>query len=105
MPTPDIDPARIAGHPVTAGVLGSLLGLRWAPGLSIVDKCLNVAGGTIVSAFGGPALGEYLELTPSQLAVAGLVLGLFGISLVDAVMRAVRSIDLASIISSWTTRR
>lgn len=105
MPTPDIDPARIASHPAAAGVAGALLGLKWAPGTSLADKLINVIGGTALAGWGGPALAELWRLTPAQISLAGLVLGLFGISLADAVMRAIKAIDLARIAESWTTRR
>jgi len=105
MPTPDIDPHRIASHPATVGALGALVGLRWAPGAGWVDKLINVAGGTLLAGVCGPALAEAMRLSAAQLSVAGLVLGLFGISLADAVMRGIRALDLAKIADTWLTRR
>lgn len=104
MPTPEIDPTRIAAHPAAAGLAGALIGLRWAPGAGTVDKLLNVISGATLAGFGGPALGEWLRLSSSQLSVAGLVLGLFGISLADAVMRSIRTIDLAEIARGWFSK-
>jgi hypothetical protein len=47
----DIDPQKIAAHPLAAGVLGSIVGLRLAPGLSWLERLTNVITGSLCAGF------------------------------------------------------
>jgi hypothetical protein len=101
MQPPDIDAAAaaVASHPGAFGLLGSLVGLRWAPGTGWPTKVANVASGTVLAGVLAPAVAERLHLSPSQISVTGLVIGLFGISIADAVTQAIRTFDLAGFLT------
>ena len=43
----DIEPQKIMAHPLAAGIIGSLVGLRLAPGLSWLERLTNVAAGSV----------------------------------------------------------
>lgn len=97
---------QITQHPLTPGAVGAVIGLRWAPGASWPDKAINVVGGAACAAYLGPLVCSLLRLTAQPATAAiGFALGLFGLSLVGAVMDGIRNIKLADVASSWLTRR
>lgn len=102
----DIDPHRVAAHPVIAGLIGALIGLRFAPGPGIVSRLVNVAAGAVTAGYVAPAAAELFALqsavTQSALAFAT---GMFGMSIAAAIMQAVKDLQLAQIITGWISRR
>ena len=102
----DIDPQKLATSPLAAGVLGSLVGLRLAPGLSWLERFANVITGSVCAGFAAPAAGELFKLSsPAMMSFLAFVLGLFGMSIASAVMQALRDAKLGEAITSWLTRK
>lgn len=102
----DIEPQKIMAHPLAAGIIGSLVGLRLAPGLSWLERLTNVAAGSVCAGFAAPAAGELFKLTsPAMMSFLAFVLGLFGMSIASAVMQALRDAKLGEAITSWLTRK
>lgn len=105
MALPDFETSRVLQHPGFLGLLGGVFSLRWCPGAHALDKVANVGAAVALSYYAGPVASEALRLTDAQTSLGGLVLGLFGISLADAVVRGIRSLDFAKIADSWLLRR
>lgn len=102
----DIDPHRVFTHPITAGVGGALVGLRFAPGLSWIERVLNVAAGAACAGWLAPATAEIFELrSVSAEAALSFAIGMFGMSIAAAAIDAVRATSWADIITSWIKRR
>jgi hypothetical protein len=92
--------------PVIAGAVGSLVGLRFVPGASWIDRVVNVLAGSAMAGYVGPFASEMLALnSPQAQSALGFGLGLFGISLAGGVMQAIKDIALAEIIRDWISRR
>lgn len=102
----DIDPQKVIMHPLTAGIGGALVGLRFAPGLSWPERAVNVIAGAACAGWIAPAAAELFELvsTASQAALA-FAIGMFGMSIAAALIDAVRATQWSDIITSWTKRR
>lgn len=94
------DLSRAVCHPFAAGLVGALIGLRFAPGLVWWERMSNVLAGAMFAGYLSPAMGEMLNLTsaPMQSAMS-FVLGMFGMSLAAAVFQAVREIAWADIVT------
>lgn len=102
----DIDPQKIATSPLAAGVLGSLVGLRLAPGLSWPERLTNVITGSVCAGFAAPAAGEMFRLTSaSMLGFLAFAMGMFGMSIAAAMMQALRDLKLAEIIAGWISKK
>lgn len=102
----DIDPQRLSCHPIIAGLLGALFGLRYAPGSGIVDRLVNVAAGATTAGYIAPAAAEVFSLTsPVVQGALAFAIGMFGMSVTAAIMQALRELPLAQIISGWLSRR
>lgn len=101
----DIDIQRVVAHPITAGVVGAVLGLKWAPGTSMAERLINVCSGAAVAGYVGPALGEWLHLGASAQSAVGFALGLLGLSMAGALVDGIKQLKLADIISGWISRR
>ena len=102
----DFEPGKIAAHPLAAGLAGALIGLRFAPGISWLERVKNVAAGAVCSGFVAPAAGEMLRLSsPSMLGFLAFIIGMFGMSLASAVMMGLREVKVGEIISGWISRR
>lgn len=102
----DLDPNKIFANPLTAGVAGALVGLRFAPGMSWLERITNVASGAACAGFVAPAAGELFNLSSiSMQGALAFAIGMFGMSLAASIMQGVRELKLADIISGWISRR
>ncbi len=102
----DFNPDAWVKHPLLAAVLGALVGLRFAPGISWAERAANVFCGLLLAAFIAPALVEWLRINSAGMQ-AGLsfVVGLFGLSLAAAILQGIRETRWAEIITGWISRR
>lgn len=102
----DIDPHRIVTHPLTAGIGGAVAGLRFAPGLTLLERVFNVASGASCAGWLAPAAATIFDLTSDSAPMAlAFLIGMFGMSIAAAVFEAVRSVRLAEIITGWISRK
>lgn len=102
-----VDPDRLLHSPWTAGVVGSLVALRFVPGLTWFGRACNVAGGTACAGWLSPPLAEWLQSSASHSLQGGVAFlaGLFGLSVVAAVQEAIRTMALGDVIRGWISRR
>lgn len=102
----DLDTNRILAHPLTAGLGGALVALRFAPGLSWIERLANVIAGAMCAGYLAPAAMEVLTLSSlSAEAALSFVIGMFGMSIAAAVIEAVRAVDWARIVTGWLGRK
>lgn len=105
-PPLDVDLHRVVQHPLAAGLAGALIGLRWAPGDCWLQRLANVAAGSLLAGYLGPAVSGLLgQSGASAQAAIGFGLGLFGLSLAGSIARAIADIKLADLISDLVKRR
>lgn len=101
---PDVDP--IINSHIVAGLLGSLVGLKWAPGASWGERVTNVAIGFGCAVYLTPGAAEWTGVeSPRALAALSFAAGMFGLSLAAAVMDGIKQARVADVLSSWLTRR
>lgn len=106
MAVPDIDIPQAVQHPLASGLAGALVGLRWAPGDTWLQRITNVVAGSLLAGYCGPWVSDMLgQHTPSAQSAIGFGLGLFGLSLAGSIARACAEMDVADIVRSWLTRR
>lgn len=101
----EIDTQKVIAHPLAAGVLGALVGLRFAPGITWLERVSNVATGTVFAGYVAPAAGEIFRLsTVSMQSALAFAIGMFGMSAAAAVMQGLRDIKLGEIMTGWISR-
>ena len=102
----DIDFDRVTRNPYAAGALGSLVALRFAPGLSWLERFVNVATGGLCAGFLAPGLSDWWHITSHGIQ-SGLAfgVGMFGLSLAAAVLQGIRELRMAEIITGWISRK
>lgn len=102
----DFDSDRWLNSHFAVGALGSLVGLKFAPGTTFAARAFNVVAGTLCAGFFAPALAEWMHVTSAGMHSAlSFAVGMFGISLAAAVAQAIREMKLGDIISGWLSRR
>lgn len=102
----DIDLNKLLHSPLAAGVAGSVIGIRFAPGLTWVERVFNVMAGSLTAAYATPGIATWFDVSkPEVLSAMAFALGLFGLSLAAAAMQGVRDLKVAEIISGWISRR
>lgn len=103
----DFDPERIASSPFVPGALGALVtALKFTPGATWPERVVNVVAGSLVAGYVAPPLLEYLRVaSPSAMGGAAFMLGLLSMSIVAAVLSAVRETKWAEIVTSWLARK
>lgn len=99
----DID--RWLRTPWLAGVAGSFVAVRFAPGTSWGERVFNVMCGALCAAYITPAIADRLEVVkaPQQSAIA-FVVGLFAMTLAAAIVQGIRETNVAEIIRGWLSR-
>ena len=102
----DIDLHKLATSPEGAGLLGALVGLRFAPGLSWLERLGNTITGLGCASFIAPAAGEMFKAnSPTMIGFLAFILGMFGMSVAAAIAQAIRDLKLAEIIAGWISRK
>lgn len=102
----DIDPHKIITHPLMAGLAGAVVGLRFAPGLSWLERVTNVAAGAACSAFVAPASAEMLRLSSASMTgFLAFVIGMFGMSIAAALFQGLRDMKVGEIVTGWVSRK
>lgn len=103
----DFDPERIASSPFVPGALGALVtALKFTPGASWLERSVNVVAGSLVAGYVAPPLLEYFKVTsPSATGGASFMLGLLSMSVVAAILSAVRETKWADIVTGWLARK
>jgi uncharacterized membrane protein YeaQ/YmgE (transglycosylase-associated protein family) len=76
------------------GAIGGLLSLRFFDGLSWWGRFATVLGGGVIASYGTALALEFLELSAKHEGFLALMIGVFGMSVVAAVIKAVASADL-----------
>lgn len=102
----EFDFEKAVRSPWAAGVLGSVVSLRWVPGITMVGRMFHVGSGTACAGFVAPALAEWLQVA-SVAVQSGLAfaVGLFGLSLAAAATEAIKAVGWADVIKGWVSRK
>lgn len=105
----DFDPQNAVTHPIAAGLLGALAGLKFAPGITWPERLFNVVCGMSCAVYISPAVGELFNLlTPYKQAGLSFLIGMFGMSIAAAIMQGVRDIQVAVVFNKvvdWALNR
>lgn len=102
-----MDPDKIAASPFAIGALGAIItAIRFTPGATLPERIFNGVAGTVFAGITTPVLVEWLHMSSvSYRSGAAFLLGLVGMSLADAVLKAIKDLPLSQIISGWLSRR
>lgn len=89
-------------HPMTAALLGAIVGLKAIPGTSVPEKLVNVAVSFALASYGGPALTEYMDVSSPRLA-AGMIFGVGAAGLVvfAGLLEAIKRADAFARLVEW----
>lgn len=102
----DVDLEKVVRNPFMAGALGSLAALRFAPGVTWLERFGNVVAGSLSAGFAGPALVDWLSISSASMqSGVSFGVGMFGLSLAAAVVEGIRQVRLGEIITGWISRR
>lgn len=98
-----MDEARAAaGDPTFAGVVGSLLSLRWAPGDHWREKVVSFVCGMAFAVFAAPSLIDAMAVKwANAQSLFAFLMGLLGMNLVAKFFEFLRTTSLADLISTW----
>lgn len=91
----EIDPATVVTHPASAGLIGSMVALRYSPGATLLERVLNLMAGSVIAIYLGPFTAEWFHL-PGERAVAAVsfLIGLFGLNLTNRIVEEIKNTAL-----------
>ena len=102
----NLDADSIFKSPFFVGALGSLVALKFVPGVTWPERITTATSGALCAGYLTPGLMEWLQVTSNGLTnAAAFVLGMLSMSLAAAVLEGLRATKFGDIISSWLTRR
>lgn len=101
----DFNPDVLAKSPILASALGSLVGMRFAPGASWVARVTNGVGGFASAIYGTQLLTWFLKLE-SVGAIAGLsfLVGILSMVVIDALVQGLRETRLGGFLNGVLDR-
>lgn len=85
---------------VIAGAVGSFISLRFFEGLSTPEKWSTFFGGWALGAYIGSPLSRFLEVDVKVDSGIALLVGLFGMAVVAAIIKAIRDTRWAELIKA-----
>lgn len=88
---PELDTAAIIKHPLAAAILGALVGLRFAPGLTWGQRAVNAASSVALAMIFGPMGSDMLSLSDTGSSALSGGIALFGLGLADQVQAAIKA--------------
>jgi hypothetical protein len=101
----DIDPERIIKSPFFAGMLGSIVSLKWAPGTRWTERAFNAFCGSAMAGFMAPAVAQYLKLdSPQMQGATAFAAGLFGLNLAATGFRWLATLQLSDLLP-WRNKK
>ncbi len=101
-----MDLGLLISSPFFAGAVGALVSLRFTEGVGWWRRVTTLVCGALIAGYFAQPLGDWLKLSKAS-DVLGLAfaLGLLGLSVISAAMRAIGELKLAEIVSGWISRR
>lgn len=90
---------------IVAAILGALTSLLFNRGAQLARRAGLVAGGVCVAFYTADPAVAWVGLPDRYVSPVGFLIGLFGIQIVEAVMRAIGQADLWSVLRDWISRR
>ena len=94
------------GSYLVAGAAGSIVALRFAPGLTKLERAGNVLAGALCAAYLTPLATDWLHIeSPGMVGGMAFLVGMFGQSMAAACVQAMRDMRLADIITGWISRK
>jgi len=98
----EFDPVKAIASPFSAGVIGSLVALRWSPGNTIFDRFLNVTSSAAVVWYGSPAVIHIFNIeSDSMSSFIGFVIGCLGLNFFAKMYEGIKQTEVAEIIASY----
>lgn len=88
---PDIDITAATKHPLMAALLGALVGLRFAPGLTWGQRAFNATSSVALAMIFGPMGSDMLGLSETGSSALSGGIALFGLGLADQVQAAIKA--------------
>lgn len=102
----DFSPDAIVSHPAVPGIVGALVGLKFAPGASWSERAINFTSASAIAWFGSPAAVELFSIkSPGAAGFLGFAIGMFGLSIAAAVVSGIKDLKLGEIAAGWLSRR
>jgi O-antigen ligase len=81
---------------ILPGLIGAIVALRWVGG-SPLQTAAALCGGTAASYYGGTAAAGWLGVS---VALAGFVVGLFGMAISSRIFEAIAAIPIGRVIEA-----
>lgn len=95
----EIDPERFIKSPFLIGLAGAIVSLRWAPGISWLERLFTAASGSMMAGFFSPAVSQYLKFGSAEMQGAtAFAMGLFGLNAAATLLRWLSTLQVGDLL-------
>jgi hypothetical protein len=95
------DPRELAKEPLAAAIAGALIGLRFVPGLTWVQRFVNAASAVGLAAIFGPWLADFFALPPAAQSAMSGAIGLFGLNLATRLWKDLEQTSVLDLLKGY----
>lgn len=88
-----------------AGTVGGFISLRFFDNLSWIGRVLTVVGGGLLAGYSTPWILEVFEMHGKHDGFVGLMVGLFGMSIISALIKTLNRVDLWEEVKAYLPGR
>lgn len=91
--------------PLILGLIGSIIALKWIEAVGVWGRTCAVFIGCASAQVGTPLALHFFEFQPTYEGSVAFVIGLFSMSIIGAVMKAINNADLWALVKEWFNKK
>ena len=91
--------------PLILGLIGSVIALKWIEAVGVWGRTCAVFIGCAAAQVGTPLALKFFEFHNEYEGGISFIIGLFSMSIIGAVMKAINQADLWALVKEWFSKK
>ena len=91
--------------PLILGLIGSIIALKWIEAVGVWGRTCAVFIGCATAQIGTHPTLKFFEYNNEYEALVAFLIGLFSMSIIGAIMKAINQADLWALVKEWFSKK